>query len=187
MRTLFLSLVLAGTLPVILLAQGTTYPPLSVGTPAPDFSLSFATRDSIGSGEMTLAEFHEKQIVILLFFPAAWSGGCTKEVCTFRDNFSAMDSLGAEILAVSGDYPYTQFEWAKHHNLPFTLLSDNRHRVAPLYHSYNESSGYNKRTVYVIDKQGKIAYIDLAYSTKDLTSFEKLREAVTLIKTSEIN
>ncbi len=185
MRATFLPLLLAVTLPVISAAQGTTYPPLSIGTAAPDFSLPFSTRDSVGSGELTLSEFREQQIVVLLFFPAAWSGGCTREVCTFRDHYAALDSLGAVILAISGDYTYSQHEWAKHHNLPFRLLSDHRHRVASLYHSYNESSGYNKRSAYVIDKQGAISYIDLGYSTRDLTSFEKLRDAVNVIKASE--
>lgn len=185
MRALFLHFFLVGLLPVCSVAQGTTYPPLTVGTPAPDFSLPFATSDSIGSGELTLSAFRDQQIVVLLFFPAAWSGGCTKEVCSFRDNYSLFDSLGAVILAVSGDYSYSQHEWAKYHKLPFTLLSDHRHRVSPVYHSYNETSGYNKRSAYVVDKLGNIRYIDLTYSTRDLVSFEKLRDAVNLIKASE--
>jgi len=56
----------------------------------------------------------------------------------------------------------------EHHNLPFKLLSDHDHTVAKLYNSYNEKSLYNKRTVYVINKQGKIAYADLQYSVADL-------------------
>ncbi len=185
MRSPFLLILLVGLFPVCSAAQGTTYPPLAVGTQAPDFSLPFATRDSIGSGELTLSAFRDQRIVVLLFFPAAWSGGCTKEVCTFRDNYSALDSLDAVILAVSGDYTYSQHEWAKYHNLPFTLLSDHRHRVSAVYHSYNETSGYNKRSAFVVDKQGNIGYIDLTYSTRDLASFEKLRDAVNLVKASE--
>ncbi len=155
------------------------------GSDAPDFSLPFATKDSLGYGDITLSAYFGQKIVVLAFYPADWSGGCTKEVCNFRDNFSALAELGAEILAISGDYPYSHYEWAKYHSLPFPLLSDSRHRVAPVYHSYNESSGYNKRTVYVVDKLGKIGYINMEYSTRDSTSFEKLRDAINEIKSNE--
>jgi peroxiredoxin len=182
MHNILFSFLLAFFLPSITHAQGTTYPPLGIGSDAPDFSLPFATRDSIGFGDVTLSGATEKGIVILAFYPADWSGGCTQEVCTFRDNFDSLAGLGVQILAVSGDYIYSHHEWAKYHNLPFTLLSDCRHMVAPEYHSYNQTTGYNKRTVYVIGKGGKIAYVDLEYTTRDLSSFQKLREAVDLLK-----
>ncbi len=178
MKSVLLALSMACALPVISTSQGTTYPELPVGSDAPDFSLPFATKDSLGEGEITLSAFFGKKVVVLAFYPADWSGGCTREVCAFRDNFDNLADLNVEILAISGDYPYSHHEWAKHHNLPFALLSDSRHRVAPIYHSYNESSGYNKRTVYIIDKAGKIAYVNLEYSTRDLTSYGKLLEAL---------
>lgn len=162
-------------------AQGTGYPALTVGSFAPDFSLPFATKDSVGFGEITLSALRGRNVVVA-FYPADWSGGCTREVCTFRDNFADLASLNADIIAISGDYPYSHHEWAKHHGLPFPLLSDHKHRVAPVYHSYNETTGYNKRTVYVIDAAGKIAYIDLEYSTRDLGSFERLRAALGTIE-----
>lgn len=164
--------------------QGTTYPSLEVGSPAPDFSLPWASRDSLGAGEISLSSYAGRSAVILAFYPADWSGGCTREVCTFRDHFDTLASLGVEILGISGDSPYSHHEWAKHHGLPFPLLSDLRHRVAPVYHSYNESTGYNRRTVYLVDRDGVIRYIDTQYSTRDLASFEKLREAVGRLGTS---
>lgn len=159
-------------------AQGSKYPPLAVGEDAPDFSLPFTSKDSMESFDLRLSSYIGLKNVILTFYPAAWSGGCTREACTIRDNFSALSEFNAEIIAISGDYPYTLFEWAKHHNLPFLLASDHKHSVAATYGSYNENSGYNKRTVYIIDRKGKIAYIDLMYSTRDLASFEKLRDAM---------
>jgi peroxiredoxin len=177
MRRLLFALLLFGLLPVTGAAQGVTYPPLPVGAQAPDFSLAFATKDSLGFGDISLSSFKGKN-VILAFYPADWSGGCTKEVCTLRDNFAALSELNAVILAISGDYPYSHHEWAKYHSIPFLLLSDHRHRVSPVYHSYNESTGYNKRTVYVIDDKGVIAYIDLEYSTRDMVSFDKLKAAI---------
>jgi peroxiredoxin Q/BCP len=155
-----------------------TTPSLRVGDAAPDFSLPYATRDSIAGADLTLSSLYGKGSVVLAFYPADWSGGCTKEVCTLRDNFSALGALKAEIVGISGDYVFSHHEWAKFHNLPFRLASDHNHEIAKRYGSYNETAGYNRRTVYVIDKTGRIAYADLAYSTRDLASFNKLQEAL---------
>lgn len=153
-------------------------PTLRVGDPAPDFSLPYATRDSISGQDLKLSSLFGKGNIVLAFYPADWSGGCTKEVCTLRDNFSSLGALNAQVLGLSGDYVFSHYEWAKHHNLPFALVSDHKHDVAKQYASYNEASGHDRRTVYVVDKGGKIAYIDLAYSPRDSVSFGKLQDAL---------
>ena len=169
-------------LPFILLstlwAQGVKYPALKLGEEVPDFSLPYATKDSIPLVNIRLSDLIGKRIILLAFYPADWSGGCTREVCTLRDNFAALNALDAEILAISGDYTYSHHEWAKHHNLQFKLLADHRHEVAAMYHSFNQTAGFNKRTVFLIDKEGKLAYSDMQYSTKDLTSFNNLKGAL---------
>ncbi len=152
---------------------------LRVGDMAPDFTLRYATKDSIASVPIKLSSMLGKGPVVLAFYPADWSGGCTKEVCTLRDNFSALSSVNAQVLGLSGDYVFTHHEWAKHHGLPFALASDHKHEVGRMYFSYDEKSGYNRRTVYAIDKTGKIAYIDLRYSPADDTSFKNLQAALT--------
>jgi peroxiredoxin len=159
-------------------AQVDRYPELKTGDDFIDFSLPYATKDSVATNELHLGAIVGGKNIVLAFYPADWSGGCTREVCTLRDNFADLSKLNAEIIGISGDYVYTHHEWASHHSLPFLLASDHLHAVAARYRSYNESTGYNKRTVYVIDTKGKIAYVDLAYSTKDLTSFTKLQEAL---------
>jgi len=153
-----------------------------VGDAAPDFSLPYATRDSVGSEQLVLSSLVGKKNVVLAFYPADWSGGCTKEVCTLRDNFSALGALNADVIGISGDYVFSHHEWASHHNLPFRLASDHNHDVAKKYGSYNETNGFNRRTVFVVDKAGKIAYADLAYSPRDSVSFEKLQAALKGIK-----
>jgi peroxiredoxin len=155
-----------------------TSPALRVGDSAPDFSLPYATRDSIASQPLKLSSLFGKGSIVLAFYPADWSGGCTKEVCDLRDNFTALGALHAQVLALSGDYVFSHYEWAKHHNLPFTLVSDHKHEVAKQYGSYNEPSGHDMRTVFVIDKGGKIAYIDMAYSPRDSVSLGKLQDAL---------
>jgi peroxiredoxin len=175
MKRLLLTLLLAAV-PATSFAQSSDS--LRVGDTAPDFSLPYATRDSIASAPLTLSSLLGKGPVVLAFYPADWSGGCTKEVCTLRDNFADLSALKADVVGISGDYVFTHNEWAKHHDLPFRLASDHKHVVAQRYSSYNEEAGFNKRTVYAIDKGGKITYIDLHYSPRDSTSFLKLRDAL---------
>ena len=150
-----------------------------VGDVAPDFKLPYATRDSVFRDSLVLSALVAgKKNVVLAFYPADWSGGCTKEVCTFRDNFSALGGLNVDVVGLSGDYPFSHHEWAKFHNLPFRLASDHNHAVAKAYGSYNDTYGYNRRTVFVVDRAGKIAYEDLAYSPRDSVSFMKLQGAL---------
>ena len=175
------------TLTMLVLAAGAalaadTAGPPKVGDRAPDFLLPYATRDSVARDSLSLASLMGKRNVVLAFYPADWSGGCTKEVCTLRDNFTDLGALNADVVGISGDYPYSHYEWAKHHNLPFRLASDHSHAVARQYGSYNETYGYNRRTVYVIDRAGKVAYADLAYSVRDSVSFTKLKAALATAK-----
>lgn len=153
-----------------------------VGDVAPDFSLPYATRDSVAREPLALGSLVGTRNLVVAFYPADWSGGCTKEVCTFRDNFANLGELNADVIGISGDYVYSHHEWAKHHELPFRLAADHTHDVAKRYGSFNEATGYNRRTVFVIDKKGKIAYADLAYSARDATSFEKLRAALKTLR-----
>jgi peroxiredoxin len=164
------------------IAQESAPPTLEIGQPAPDFALPYATRDSIARTPIKLSDFRGKRNVILAFYPANWSSGCTKQLCMMRDDFHNLEQLNAEILAISGDYVFSHHEWAKHHNLPFKLLSDHSHEVAKQYNSYNEKTGFNKRTVFIIDKQGKIAYMDLQYSVADDEDFNRLKQAFSTLR-----
>lgn len=154
--------------------------PLRIGDKAPTFTLPCATKDTIGT--LTLSEEIGKNNIILAFYPADWSGGCTKEMCMMRDNFGSLASLGATVFGISGDYAYSHREWARSHNLPFGLVSDHNHEAAKMYSSYNEDTGFNLRTVFVVDRSGNIAYIDLAYKVGTSDSFDKLKAALAELK-----
>jgi peroxiredoxin len=175
MKALLFALALTAT-SAVALADDTSAP--RVGDVAPEFSLPYATRDSVFRDSLRLSALVGKKNVVLAFYPADWSGGCTKEVCTLRDNFSALGGLNADVVGLSGDYVFSHHEWAKFHNLPFRLASDHDHAVAKEYGSYNGAYGYNRRTVFVVDRSGKIAYEDLAYSPRDSVSFMKLQGAL---------
>lgn len=151
---------------------------LGVGDMAPDFALPYATAEAIGSKPWRLSEHLGSRWVVLAFYPADFSPGCTKEMCTFRDNFRALGDLNAIVVGISGDYVWAHHAWAKSENLPFALLSDHFHEVARRYGSFDEKSGYNKRTVFAIDTKGIIRYVDREYSVRDDADFEELKKAL---------
>lgn len=155
-----------------------------VGEAAPDFKLPYATQEKLfmkPEEQMSLSGLRGKN-VILAFYPADWSGGCTTEVCTFRDTFMEFGKLNAMVLGISGDYVFSHQEWAKHHKLQFPLLSDHDHRVAKAYDSYMEQYGFNKRTVYLIDKEGVVRYVNLAFKAGDKKDYDALRAELEKLK-----
>jgi peroxiredoxin len=155
-----------------------------VGDRAFDFKLPYATQEKIymkPDEQLSLSSLRGKN-VILAFYPADWSGGCTAEVCTFRDTFMEFGKLNAQVLGISGDYVFSHQEWAKHHNLPFPLLSDHDHHVARLYDSYMEQAGFNKRTVYLLDKDGVVRYVNLAFKAGDKKDYDALRAELEKLK-----
>src|SRR5262249_927510 len=95
-----------------------------------------------------------------------------------RDNFTALGALHADVIGISGDYVFSHYEWAKHHNLPFKLASDHNHSVAKQYGSYMDNVGFNRRTVFAIAKTGKMQYEDMAYSVADSVPLGKLQAAL---------
>jgi peroxiredoxin len=155
-----------------------------IGETAPDFKLPYATQEKIAmkpDEQMSLSSLRGKNVIIA-FYPADWSGGCTTEVCTLRDTFAELAKLNATVLAISGDYVFSHQEWAKHHNLQFPLLSDHDHHVAKMYDSYMEGVGFNKRTVYLVDKDGLVRYVNLAFKAGDKKDYDALRAELEKLK-----
>lgn len=159
---------------------------LKVGDTAPDFSLPWADQERIVMGikgrddqEMiSLSQFKGKNVVVLAFYPADWSPGCTTQLCSYRDQFDDFKKLDAVILPISGDYVFSHHFWAIDQKFPFKLLADHDHKVAKLYSSYNADMGFNKRTVFVVGLDGKIAYINWEYKPATEDHYKELIEAV---------
>src|ERR1051325_5140066 len=149
-----------------------------VGQPAPDFELPWATQTEMHTkkDEWLKLSSQRGSNVILAFYPADWSGGCTTEVCTFRDSWNDLAKLDGKLLAISGDYVFSHQEWAKHHKLDFPLLQDHDHAIAKMFGSYQPAlGGINKRTVYLIDKKGIVRYKNLAFKAGAKEDYEALR------------
>lgn len=156
--------------------------PLTIGSPAPDFTLPYATKEQVSFDGVTLSTVTGTSVIVLAFYPADWSSGCTKEMCALRDAFSSLNALHAKVFGISGDYVFSHHEWAKALRLQFTLLSDHRHQVAKLYQSFDDATGYNMRTVFVIDRQGRIAYVDRDYDVASDEEFHRLQDAIAAAK-----
>ena len=163
MKVLNLSVIIA-TFSTLMLGQAPQAAPgmaplptnLKVGDVAPNFTLPSTAGDKV-----TLSSFRGKQPVVLAFFPAAFTGGCTKEMQTYQlgaDKFKGMDTA---IFGVSEDNTPSQREFAKQLNLSFPLLSDFATRkVAQDYGVLIPNAGIANRVTFVIDKDGKISYME---------------------------
>jgi len=158
----------------------------AVGQPAPDFALPWATGEAIHfkPDEFWKLADQKGSNVILAFYPADWSGGCTQEVCSFRDNWGDLSKLNAKLVGISGDYPFSHKEWITHHKLTFPLLSDHDHAVSKLYGSFNPGAlgGINNRTVYLIDKNGVVRYKNLKFQAGAKSDYETLRAELTKLQ-----
>ncbi|MGD1044978.1 MAG: peroxiredoxin [Bacteroidota bacterium] len=131
---------------------------VNVGSKAPEFTLFDADKKS-----RSLSEFLGKKVV-LAFFPGAFTGVCTKELCTFRDAMSNFNNLNAQVVGISVDAPFANKAFAMQNNLQFPLLSDYTREVSKQYGGVHEDfagmKGYSasKRAVFIIDTNGSVKY-----------------------------
>jgi len=128
-----------------------------VGDQAPDFTLLDTEQKPV-----SLHDFRG-ETVVLAFFPAAFSGTCTKEMCAFRDSLAQFNHANAQVLGISVDLPFTLRKFKEANGLDFPLLSDFDHKVIEEYGVVNNnflgfSGGVAKRAVFVVDGTGKVAW-----------------------------
>jgi peroxiredoxin len=147
------------------------------GQPAPQFTLF-----SSELKEVSLADFKGKKVV-LHFFPMAFTGVCTTQLCTMRDNFGYYDGLNAQILAISVDSPFTLAKFKEENNYQFPLLSDFNKEVSiaygAIYHDFVFGmKGVSKRAAFVIDEEQKVIYAEVLEVATDLPDFNAIAEAV---------
>lgn len=99
-----------------------------------------------------------KHALVIYFYPKDETGGCTREACSFRDAYEDFTSRGAKVIGISGDNVESHRKFAKHHNLPFTLLADTGNKVRKLF-GVPRTLFIPGRVTYVVDKQGIITYV----------------------------
>ncbi|MDQ2918899.1 MAG: redoxin domain-containing protein [Verrucomicrobiota bacterium] len=162
---------------------------LPVGSKAPDFTLSTKTAD--GPKPITLSENFAKGNTLLLFFPMAFTGTCTTEMCGVSMDIAAYSSLNATVYGISGDNPFAQEAWAKQEHITVPLLSDYEHNVARAYDVAYDSflpernlpmGGVSKRAVFAIDRNGVIQYSECNDDARALPNFEKIKTRLAEMK-----
>ena len=126
---------------------------LSIGNPAPDFSL----QDAYGN-EFNLSDYKGIKPVVIYFYPKANTPGCTKQACGIRDAFSKFEQSKIVVLGISVDSKESIKEFIDDHKLNFPLLSDENKVVSKAYGVLN-NIGLDSRITFIVDKEGKIASI----------------------------
>ncbi|WP_026818104.1 thioredoxin-dependent thiol peroxidase [Arthrobacter castelli] len=146
---------------------------LSTGDTAPDFTLDDAT-----GGTVSLADYRGGNVVVY-FYPAAATPGCTTEACDFRDNLNSLKSAGYTVLGISPDPAKKIAKFTEDQSLNFPLLSDEDHSVAEAWGAWGEKNNYGKvtqgliRSTVVVDAEGKVALAQ--YNVRAKGHVNKLR------------
>lgn len=127
---------------------------IQVGSKVPDFTLPDQTGKNI-----TLSDILKTHQVVLYFYPKDETPGCTKEACTFRDQYEDFKKAGAEVVGISSDSSDSHKNFAANHKLPFTLLSDEKGEVRKLFGVPTTMGLFPGRVTYVINKQGVVTMV----------------------------
>ena len=163
--------------------------PLAVGTKAPDFTLS--TKTAEGPKQIRLGDNLGRRNTVLLFFPMAFTGTCTQEMCEVSAGLNAYTSLNATVYGISGDNPFAQEAWAQKEKITVPLLSDYEHKVAQAYGVMYDSflpqmnlgmAGVPKRSAFIIDKNGMIQYAESNDDARQLPNFDRIKAKLAELK-----
>ena len=151
--------------------------PLPIGSLAPDFSLK--SKNPQGLNDVSIGEHRGQKNLVILFFPLAFTGLCTQEMCDISSGLSTYSDLGAEVIAISVDSPFTQEAWAKQEGITITLASDLNKTTAADYGVLLPDliglGSVSARAAFVIDKAGVIQYSEQTPTPKELPNFEAIK------------
>ena len=157
---------------------------IPVGTKAPDFTLK--SKQPSGLVDVKLSENFGKKNTVLLFFPAAFTSVCTKELCDISNGFSAYAGLNADVIGISVDTPFSQEAWAQKEKITVKLASDLNKDVVkqydvvfPMLAGVGDTAA---RAAFVIDKSGVVQYSEQTPTPKDLPNFDKVKETLSKLK-----
>lgn len=150
---------------------------IEIGQTAPAFTLHDSDKNKV-----SLADFKGKNVV-LIFFPQSFTGVCTKELCSLRDNIALYNNANAQVLGISVDSVFTLGKFKEEQKLNFPLLSDFNKEVSTAYESIYtdwilEMKGVSKRSAFVIDKECVVRYAEVLESAGDLPNFEAVQQTL---------
>ena len=153
-----------------------------IGEESPNFSLYDSEKNKVN-----LSNFKGKNVV-LLFFPLAFTGTCTAELCSIRDNIAIYNDTNAQVLGISVDSLFVLNKYKQEQNLNFPLLSDFNKEAAKafdvLYEVFPgfEMEGVSKRAAFVIDKEGILRYIEVCATPGDLPNFTAIEQLLNTLR-----
>ncbi len=182
--TSFAALAMSLSLPSLVQAQGGYGKPVAIvvsgpeeGQRAPNFLLPWATKDTVGAEPFELWKTRGKPVVIA-FYPRDFTKTCTTEWESFTAQADSLFGPDVVVIGISADSVETHRRFAQSMNAPFVFLSDTNQAVAHTYGSRGSTPGYNRRTVYVVGKDGKVRWRNLKFNAVDPKSYTALRAAV---------
>lgn len=154
---------------------------LKIGDNAPDFELPVTMEET-----WKLSDNIGKNNIVLLFFPLAFSPPCHEELCSIRDGFNEFRNLDAQVVATSIDNPFVLGKWKEELKLPYPLLSDFNKTVCTAYGAIHEVlgplKGVAKRSVFIIDRRGKIRYISISDDPLKLPEISEIQDVLDELK-----
>ena len=147
------------------------------GQTAPDFSLFNTEKNKV-----SLADYKGKNLVVL-FFPLAFTGVCTTELCSVRDNLNVYTSLNADVVGISVDSLFSLGKFKEEQQYNFPLLSDFNKETSQAYGAFYDEfvldmKGVARRAAFVVDKDGMVQYAEVLESAGDLPNFDAIKEAL---------
>jgi len=156
-------------------------PAIKIGQQAPDFTLYDSDKQKV-----SLSDYKGKN-VLLLFYPQAFTGTCTKELCSTRDNIALYNQANAQVFGISVDSVFTLAKFKEEQRLNFPLLSDFNKTTSAAYGSIYDNfvfdmHGVSKRSAFVLDKQGIVRYAEVLEAATDLPDFTAIQKTL-----SELN
>jgi peroxiredoxin len=157
---------------------------IPIGSKAPDFNLK--SKQASGVVDVKLSNNFGRKNTVLLFFPLAFTGVCTSEMCDVTAGLSAYSGMNADVIAVSVDSPFAQEAWARQHKIGITLASDLNKTTARAYGVLlDDLMGFGStsaRAAFVIDKNGVVQYSEQTPTPKDLPNFDAIKAALAKLK-----
>jgi peroxiredoxin len=157
---------------------------IPVGSKAPDFTLK--SKQASGLVDVKLSNNLGKKNTVLLFFPAAFTGVCTQEMCDITGGIGAYSSLNADVIGISVDTPFAQEAWAQKEKIGITLASDLNKEVIKKYNVvFPMLAGIGDtaaRAAFVVDKSGIVQYSEQTPSPKELPNFNEVKATLAKLK-----